>query len=91
MNCKNCSSVTVKMGVVKTWHSGDGETIYRRRECPRCYEQFETAESARVLEIQNAFDALQVPLARIRYKLTNALSELDTVDTTQKFGKRLTK
>jgi len=60
MNCPKCNHY--KTGVKKTWHEYDGKTIYRRRECPECYAQFETAESARVLEIQNAFDSIGMPL-----------------------------
>lgn len=50
---------------------------------------FETAESARVLKIQNVFDNLQIPLTRIRYKLTDALLELDILDSVRKRGKNI--
>ena len=84
MNCLKCNHS--KTRVIKTWHEDDLKTVYRRRECPKCYAQFETAESATILSIQSTFDAMAGPLSDAKSYLLRALAEMDTIEAQRKIG-----
>ena len=84
MNCPKCNHS--KTGVIKTWHEDDLKTVYRRRECPECHAQFETAESARILSIQSTFDIMAGSLRDARSYLKLALAEMDTIEAQRKIG-----
>ena len=46
MECKNCNYP--QSTVVKTRHDDAGDSILRRRECPRCGMRFTTSEKIHV-------------------------------------------
>jgi len=46
MECKNCNYP--QSIVVKTRHGDSGDSILRRRECPRCGMRFTTSEKIHI-------------------------------------------